>query len=130
MEYIYTGEVVSLASADCLSLVETANRLCLPHLVSVAEMFIVSELQRMDKGNDSVEQAILLLEPAEVSGCVWFVCVCLCAYVCARVCVCACVCVCVAFHCYISSGMDVCEDICVICTSQDILCVCVFGGIL
>lgn len=67
VEYIYTGEATSLAAADCLSLIETANRLCLPHLVSLAEAHIVSELQRMDtKGSDSVEEAILLLEPAEV----------------------------------------------------------------
>lgn len=68
VEYIYTGEATSLTAADCLSLIETANRLCLPHLVSLAEVHIVSELQRMDtKGGDSVEEAILLLEPAEVT---------------------------------------------------------------
>ncbi|XP_076460277.1 rho-related BTB domain-containing protein 1-like isoform X2 [Babylonia areolata] len=67
LEYIYTGEATSLSSADCLSLIETANRLCLPHLVSLAEAYIVSELQHMEaRGSDPVEEAILLLEPAEL----------------------------------------------------------------
>jgi Rho-related BTB domain-containing protein 1/2 len=67
IEYIYTGEATSLASADCLALIETANRLCLPHLVSLAEAFVVSEMQALDKkGVDFVEDAIMFLEPAEV----------------------------------------------------------------
>ncbi|KAL8604919.1 hypothetical protein ACOMHN_028547 [Nucella lapillus] len=67
VEYIYTGEATSLSAADCLSLIETANRLCLPHLVSLAEAHIVWELQHMEaKGSDSVEEALLLLEPAEL----------------------------------------------------------------
>ncbi|KAK7109938.1 rho-related BTB domain-containing protein 1-like [Littorina saxatilis] len=67
VEYLYTGEATHLAAADGLSLVETANRLCLPHLVSLAEAFIVSDLQCMDtKGIDAVEEAMMLLEPAEL----------------------------------------------------------------
>lgn len=67
LEYIYTREATSLAAADCLSLIETANRLCLPYLVSLAESYIVFELQTLDKnGTDSVEDAILLLQPAEL----------------------------------------------------------------
>ncbi|KAK7477492.1 hypothetical protein BaRGS_00031256 [Batillaria attramentaria] len=67
MEYIYTGEVTSLGSADCMSLIVTANRLCLPRLVNLAEAYIVSELQRTDrKVPDCVEEAALLLEPCEL----------------------------------------------------------------
>lgn len=67
MEYIYTGEVTSFGAGDSMSLIVTANRLCLPRLVSLTEAFIVSELLRTDrKVSECVEEAALLLEPCEL----------------------------------------------------------------
>ena len=67
-EYLYTGQCPVLRDIDCIELIELANRLCLPRLLALTELYIVRELTQYDEvGKDVVEDVLTLLEPAQVS---------------------------------------------------------------
>ncbi|XP_041371093.1 rho-related BTB domain-containing protein 1-like [Gigantopelta aegis] len=67
-EYLYTAEQSDMTGVDCIQLIEVANRLCLPRLVSLTELFIVKELLKAEKDEeeDVLEEILLILEPAEL----------------------------------------------------------------
>ncbi|GFT34359.1 rho-related BTB domain-containing protein 1 [Trichonephila clavipes] len=66
--YLYTDSIdESLSVENCLPVIELANRLCLPRLISVAELHIVQKLSTMKaKGISLNEQVFKLLEPCQV----------------------------------------------------------------
>ncbi|GFY66642.1 rho-related BTB domain-containing protein 1 [Trichonephila inaurata madagascariensis] len=68
LHYLYTDSVdESLSVENCLPVIELANRLCLPRLISVAELHIVQKLSTMKaKGISLNEQVFKLLEPCQV----------------------------------------------------------------
>ncbi|XP_046365118.1 rho-related BTB domain-containing protein 1-like [Haliotis rufescens] len=66
-EYLYTGSQPDMTGVDCISLIEVANRLCLPRLVCLTENFIVQELQKAEKDEEDIlEEVLLILEPAQL----------------------------------------------------------------
>lgn len=66
--YLYTDRVdTTVSSANCLPLLELANRLCLPRLVASIEQKVVSELIEMcQKGINTTELTLKLLEPCQI----------------------------------------------------------------
>lgn len=66
--YIYTDDCPEVTPYDCVELLELANRLCLPRLISLVENKIVKDLKSMSEaGNDITEIVVHLLEPCQVS---------------------------------------------------------------
>ncbi|GAB1604023.1 rho-related BTB domain-containing protein 2-like [Argonauta hians] len=66
-EYLYTGESPCMTGADCMSLIEVANRLCLPRLVAFTEDYIVQELSRLEDNNANLmEDVLCILETAQL----------------------------------------------------------------
>ncbi|GFO14645.1 rho-related BTB domain-containing protein 1-like [Plakobranchus ocellatus] len=76
-EYLYTGETPrSLctdsnkhqeAAVDCVALIELANRLCLPQLMTMVEVAVVEQLQSCyDSREEMLLDAISLVEPAKL----------------------------------------------------------------
>ena len=45
LEYLYTDKCVGLAMDEALSVLALANFFCLPRLVAICELHVVSELQ-------------------------------------------------------------------------------------
>ena len=67
-EFLYTGECPASATLNCLGIIEVANRLCLPRLVTLVEAQVVEDLANEDKnGEDIIEDVLTLLEPAKVN---------------------------------------------------------------
>ncbi|GFR26301.1 rho-related protein racA [Trichonephila clavata] len=68
LHYLYTDSVdESLSVENCLPVIELANRLCLPRLISVIELHIVQKLFTMKaKGISLNEQVFKLFEPCQV----------------------------------------------------------------
>lgn len=66
-EYLYTGESPCISGVDCLTLIEVANRLCLPRLVSMVEASVVAQLQAYENKDEMLQDALILMEPAEVT---------------------------------------------------------------
>ena len=68
-EFLYTGECPARATLNCLGIIEVANRLCLPRLVTLVEAQVVNDLTDEDKsGEDIIEDVLTLVEPAKVHG--------------------------------------------------------------
>ncbi|XP_052773542.1 rho-related BTB domain-containing protein 1-like [Mya arenaria] len=66
-EFLYTGECPTGATLNCLGIIEAANRLCLPRLVTMVEAAAVDDLSQADKeGEDIIEDVLNLLEPAQL----------------------------------------------------------------
>ncbi|RWS14053.1 rho-related BTB domain-containing protein 1-like protein [Dinothrombium tinctorium] len=68
LHYIYSDELDNNVNANtCLNLLELANRLCLPHLVSLIENKVIKELDELSAdGIDITEHALKLLEPCQM----------------------------------------------------------------
>ncbi|XP_021361192.1 rho-related BTB domain-containing protein 1-like [Mizuhopecten yessoensis] len=65
-EYLYTDKIQSLDSVDQLALIAVANRLCLPHLISLVEDYVVTELSRAARcDEDILEEVLMLIEPSQ-----------------------------------------------------------------
>ncbi|KAK3878684.1 hypothetical protein Pcinc_016692 [Petrolisthes cinctipes] len=67
LQYLYTDSVPTLKVRECLPVVELANRLCLPRLISLVEIEIIDLFQRViQAGGDVSEDCIYLLEPLQM----------------------------------------------------------------
>ncbi len=67
-EYLYTGQSSTLDTVDCMELIELANRMCVPRLLTITESFVVKQLTAAEEEDkDVVEDVLMLLEPAQVS---------------------------------------------------------------
>ncbi|CAL1261534.1 unnamed protein product [Larinioides sclopetarius] len=66
--YLYTDSIDdNIKPENCLAIIELANRLCLPRLVSLIELDIVQKLSSMKaKGINLTEKVFKLLEPCQV----------------------------------------------------------------
>jgi len=67
LHYLYTDHIPQLQAVSCVSLIELANRLCLPRLVQLVENHIVSEMQRtINSGGEVTMECLTLLEPCQI----------------------------------------------------------------
>ncbi|KAB7504651.1 Rho-related BTB domain-containing protein 1 [Armadillidium nasatum] len=67
LQYLYTDTVPTLKIRECLPTVELANRLCLPHLISLVEQEIIDLFNRViQAGGDVCEDSLYLLEPLQM----------------------------------------------------------------
>ncbi|XP_014252585.1 rho-related BTB domain-containing protein 1 isoform X2 [Cimex lectularius] len=67
--FLYCDYLEPLAPARCIDLLELANRLCLPRLIHLVELSVVSELTLLSTENeesDVVELCLKLLEPCKL----------------------------------------------------------------
>ncbi|XP_046871957.1 rho-related BTB domain-containing protein 2-like isoform X1 [Hypomesus transpacificus] len=66
LEYLYTGRFCSRADLDAMELIVLANRLCLPHLVALTELYTVTVLMETSMmGADIDGDVLLYLEMAQ-----------------------------------------------------------------
>ncbi|KAL4623057.1 rho-related BTB domain-containing protein 2 isoform X1 [Arapaima gigas] len=66
MEYLYTGRFCSRPDLDAMELIVLANRLCLPHLVALTELYTVTVLMEAAMMGADVDGDVLLyLEMAQ-----------------------------------------------------------------
>lgn len=81
-EFLYTGCLSVVSEVDCLSMIEVANRLCLPRLVKLIENAIVQQFLSWESQKVKfLEDCILWIEPAQLhnadqlaSWCISYVC--------------------------------------------------------
>lgn len=67
LHYLYVDECPPVKPSDCVELLELANRLCLPRLLSLVEQQVVGELRRMPAdGCEIAEETLHLLEPSQL----------------------------------------------------------------
>lgn len=68
LEYLYTDECsMDLPRDEIIALIELANFLCLPQLVTICEAYLVDDLKReLDKTGDIDESIVSLLQCAKV----------------------------------------------------------------
>ena len=66
--YLYTDRVSGRITAlNCLGILELANRLCLPRLITLVEVSVVEKMHKaLDKGMDITEEALKILQPCQV----------------------------------------------------------------
>ena len=56
-----------MTSSNCVQLIELANRLCLPRLVTLVEATMIQTLtSAIEDGDDVSEQALAILQPCQV----------------------------------------------------------------
>ncbi|XP_076140673.1 rho-related BTB domain-containing protein 2 [Alosa pseudoharengus] len=66
LEYLYTGRFCSRPDLDAMELIVLANRLCLPHLVALTELYTVTVLKETaSTGTDIDGDVLLYLEMAQ-----------------------------------------------------------------
>uniref|UniRef100_A0A4W5MS01 Rho-related BTB domain-containing protein 1 n=1 Tax=Hucho hucho TaxID=62062 RepID=A0A4W5MS01_9TELE len=66
LEYLYTGRFCSRTDLDAMELIVLANRLCLPHLVALTELYTVTVLMEAAMmGSDIDGDVLLYLEMAQ-----------------------------------------------------------------
>ncbi|XP_063050665.1 rho-related BTB domain-containing protein 2-like [Engraulis encrasicolus] len=69
LEYLYTGVFCSRSDLDCMELIVLANRLCLPHLVALTELYTVTILREATMmGVDIDGDVLLYLDVAQFHG--------------------------------------------------------------
>lgn len=67
LHYLYTDRIPPMQALSCVSLIELANRLCLPRLVQLVESHIVNEMQRtISSGGEVTMECLTLIEPCQV----------------------------------------------------------------
>ena len=66
--YLYTDKSPNVTTSTCVNLIELANRLCLPRLVTLVEATIIHIFtEALGLGDDISEEALKILEPCQVS---------------------------------------------------------------
>ncbi|XP_028830214.1 rho-related BTB domain-containing protein 2 isoform X1 [Denticeps clupeoides] len=66
LEYLYTGRFCSRPDLDAMELIVLANRICLPHLVALTELYTVTVLKdAASKGADIDGDVLVYLEMAQ-----------------------------------------------------------------
>ncbi|XP_017272820.1 rho-related BTB domain-containing protein 2 isoform X2 [Kryptolebias marmoratus] len=69
LEYLYMGRFCSRADLDAMELIVLANRLCLPHLVALTELYTVTVLtEAAMMGTDIDGDVLLYLDMAQFHG--------------------------------------------------------------
>ncbi|KAJ8317485.1 hypothetical protein KUTeg_005389 [Tegillarca granosa] len=67
LEYLYTNSLPAKDGLDYLSLIEVANRLCLPGLIKLIEVKVTQDFIKLDvAGENIIEDALSLLEFAQL----------------------------------------------------------------
>jgi len=67
LHYLYTDTVPRVTPATAMPVIELANRLVLPRLVSLVETAVIEQLTAIiDQGGDVCESAIALLQPSQI----------------------------------------------------------------
>ena len=57
----------NVTPANCVGLLELANRLCLPRLVTMVEEAVVAKMTAViDEGGEVMEEALQMLQPCQV----------------------------------------------------------------
>lgn len=65
--YLYTDKSPAVTTSTCVHLIELANRLCLPRLVTLVESTIIQLFtESLDAGEDISDQALKILQPCQV----------------------------------------------------------------
>ena len=65
--YLYTDQSPSVTTENCVDLIELANRLCLPRLVTLVEDSVIKSLTiAIENGQDVCEDALTILQPCQV----------------------------------------------------------------
>ena len=66
--YLYTDRVSRCVSASsCLGLIELADRLCLPRLVTLVEEAVIKQMEaNFENGEDNTEDALRIIQPCQV----------------------------------------------------------------
>jgi Rho-related BTB domain-containing protein 1/2 len=74
LHFLYTDRAPKVTPANCLGLVELANRLVLPRLTTMLEKVVIDEMvKKMETGADVCEEALKLLQPCQVGWRIWAV---------------------------------------------------------
>ncbi|XP_056274016.1 rho-related BTB domain-containing protein 2-like isoform X1 [Pseudoliparis swirei] len=69
LEYLYTGRFCSRADLDAMELIVLANRLCLPHLVALTELYTVTVLTEAAMTGTDIDGDVLVdLDMAQFHG--------------------------------------------------------------
>lgn len=67
LHYLYTDTTPRVTPATAMPVIELANRLVLPRLVSLVEIAVIEQLTAIiDQGGDVCESAIALLQPSQI----------------------------------------------------------------
>jgi len=58
----------NLCASNCVGLIELADRLCLPRLVTLVEEAVINQLEaNFERGEDNTEDALKIIQPCQVS---------------------------------------------------------------
>ena len=70
----YTDKVSRCVSAaTCVGLIELADRLCLPRLVTLVEDTVIKQMEaNFEKGEDNTEDALRIIQPCQVNVSTFF----------------------------------------------------------
>ena len=65
--YLYTDKSPDVTTSTCVNLLELANRLCLPRLVTLVETAIIQIFtENINAGDDVSKDALEILQPCQV----------------------------------------------------------------
>jgi len=57
-----------VSASNCVALIELADRLCLPRLVSLVEDSVIQQMaQNFEEGEDNTEDALRIMQACQVS---------------------------------------------------------------
>lgn len=56
-----------MSASNCVALVELADRLCLPRLVTLVEEAVIKKMEaNFERGEDNTEEALKIIQPCQV----------------------------------------------------------------
>jgi len=56
-----------VSASNCVALVELADRLCLPRLVTLVEEAVIKKMEaNFERGEDNTEEALKIIQPCQV----------------------------------------------------------------
>lgn len=65
--YLYTDQPPRVSPTNCLGVIELANRLVLPRMMTLLEKRVIEEMERLtEKGEDVCEDALRILQPCQI----------------------------------------------------------------
>lgn len=65
--YLYTDHAPRVNASNCAGILEMANRLCLPRLISLVEETVIAKMTLdIKNGGEVIEDALNLLQPSQV----------------------------------------------------------------
>jgi len=67
LHFLYTDQAPHVKHHDCLGVIELANRLVLPRLMSLIEVAVIQELRQLEEaGVDMIEAVLRLVQPCQI----------------------------------------------------------------